>query len=334
MEVYNGDHKNGQCDQCTCANGKIDDCHFLFDCVMNDSSCNGYVKTSAQCCPKCQKDVPSNAPVCKVDDQTYKQGDSLELLRDFHGKQLGECHQCTCMVGKLEKCHRIYYCEKNKAGCNSHIKIPGQCCPACARVVPKPSPPYCKVGARHYKDGESMEVFYMSADKKTAACDQCSCQGGKIDGCHHLFHCEMDNPECVRYEHRVDQCCPTCVLANPKPPALSCKINGRLFHDGESAEVLQQSVDKSSIICRQCKCDAGKHKCHKIFDCDIQELGCEKSVKITGQCCPVCACYNNGEQLSPGDQWQKVSGEDCVTCTCQQGGIAHCTRKPGSCQSE
>lgn len=334
MEVYNGDHKNGQCDQCTCANGKIDDCHFLFDCVMNDSSCNGYVKTSAQCCPKCQKDVPSNAPVCKVDDQTYKQGDSLELLRDFHGKQLGECHQCTCMAGKLEKCHRIYYCEKNKAGCNSHIKIPGQCCPACARVVPKPSPPYCKVGARHYKDGESMEVFYMSADKKTAACDQCSCQGGKVDGCHHLFYCEMDNPECVRYEHRVDQCCPTCVLANPKPPALSCKINGRLFHDGESAEVLQQSVDKSSIICQQCKCDAGRHKCHKIFDCDIQELGCEKSVKITGQCCPVCACYNNGEQLSPGDQWQRVSGEDCVTCTCQQGGIAHCTRKPGSCQSE
>lgn len=57
MEVYNGDHKNGQCDQCTCANGKIDDCHFLFDCVMNDSSCNGYVKTSAQCCPKCQKGI-------------------------------------------------------------------------------------------------------------------------------------------------------------------------------------------------------------------------------------------------------------------------------------
>lgn len=55
-----------------------------------------------------------------------------------------------------------------------------------------------------------MEVFYMSADKKTAACDQCSCQGGKVDRCHHLFHCEMDNPECVRYEHRVDQCCPTC----------------------------------------------------------------------------------------------------------------------------
>ena len=81
------------------------------------------------------------------------------------------------------------------------------------------------------------------------------------------------------------------VLANPKPPALSCKINGRLFHDGESAEVLQQSVDKSSIICQQCKCDAGKHKCHKIFDCDIQELGCEKSVKITGQCCPVCGTY-------------------------------------------
>ena len=84
-------------------------------------------------CLESSTDVPSNAPVCKVDDQTYKQGDSLELLRDFHGKQLGECHQCTCMAGKLEKCHRIYYCEKNKAGCNSHIKIPGQCCPACAR---------------------------------------------------------------------------------------------------------------------------------------------------------------------------------------------------------
>lgn len=334
MEVYNGDLNSGECDQCTCKEGKLIDCHHIFHCVLNDSSCNSYSKKPGQCCPTCERDVPVNAPVCEVKGQTYKQGDSLELLRDFNGKQLAECDQCTCMAGKLEQCHRIYYCEKNRPGCTNFIKVPGQCCPTCARVKPKPAPPYCDVGARHYKDGESMEVLHMSADQKTAACHQCSCKGGKVGGCHHIFHCTLDDPNCVRYEPRVDQCCPACVLANPKPLASSCKINGQLYKDGESAEVLLQSADKSSIICQQCKCDAGKHACHKIFDCDIQKLGCEKSVKITGQCCPVCACYNNGEQLSPGDQWQKVSGEDCVTCTCQQGGIANCTRKPGSCQSE
>lgn len=45
------------------------------------------------------------------------------------------------------------------------------------------------------------------------------------------------------------------------------------------------------------------------------------------------ACFHNGEHLSSGDQWQKVSGDECVTCTCRKDGTANCTRMPGSCQS-
>ena len=45
------------------------------------------------------------------------------------------------------------------------------------------------------------------------------------------------------------------------------------------------------------------------------------------------ACFNNGQHLSAGDQWQKVSGSDCVTCTCKKDGTAHCTRVPGDCLS-
>ena len=78
-------------------------------------------------------DVPIDAPECKVKDKTYKQGQSLEVLQDYDSKQLAECHQCTCMDGKLDQCHRIYYCELNKPGCTNFIKSEGQCCPTCAR---------------------------------------------------------------------------------------------------------------------------------------------------------------------------------------------------------
>lgn len=78
-------------------------------------------------------DVPIDAPVCKVKDLSYKQGESMELLKEFDENQLAECHQCTCMAGKLDRCHRIYYCDLNKPGCTNFIKKPGQCCPECAR---------------------------------------------------------------------------------------------------------------------------------------------------------------------------------------------------------
>ncbi|XP_020611546.1 kielin/chordin-like protein [Orbicella faveolata] len=334
MEVYRGDLASGECEQCTCKEGKLD-CHHIFHCVLNDSSCDSYVKKPDQCCPECQRDVPIDAPKCKVKDKTYNQGQSMEILQDYGGKQLAECHQCTCMDGKLDKCHRIYYCELNKPGCTNFIKSAGQCCPTCARVLPKPAPPSCKVGGRNYKDGASMEVLHMSYDQKNASCQQCRCKEGQVDGCHHIFHCTLDDPSCARYEKRShEQCCPACVKLEPNPQSPGCKINGLLYKDGESAEVLQESADKASIICQQCKCEAGKHSCHKIFDCDIQKVACERSIKIPGQCCPECACFHNGEHLSPGDQWQKVSGDECVTCTCRKDGTANCTRMPGSCQSE
>lgn len=82
------------------------------------------------------------------------------------------------------------------------------------------------------------------------------------------------------------------VPVNPDEHALSCQINGLLFRDGASAEVLKESADKSSIYCQQCQCQSGKHTCHKIYDCDIQKVACEKSVKIPGQCCPSCGEYS------------------------------------------
>lgn len=78
------------------------------------------------------------------------------------------------------------------------------------------------------------------------------------------------------------------VSAQPNHLAPGCKILGEQYKSGESAEVLVESADKSIIYCQQCRCKAGKHKCHKIYDCDIQSGACEKSLKIPGQCCPVC----------------------------------------------
>lgn len=54
MEVYRGDLASGECEQCTCKEGKLD-CHHIFHCVLNDSSCDSYVKKPDQCCPECQR---------------------------------------------------------------------------------------------------------------------------------------------------------------------------------------------------------------------------------------------------------------------------------------
>ncbi|XP_068748457.1 cysteine-rich motor neuron 1 protein-like [Montipora capricornis] len=336
MEVYNGNLVNGVCDQCTCQNGLLVDCHHIFHCVLNDSSCDRYVKRPDQCCPACERDVPKSAPVCSAEGKVYKQGESMEILKDMGQGQMPECRQCTCMDGKMDyDCHRIYYCKPDKLDCGAQVQASGQCCPECARVITKPPPPSCKVGGRDYKHGASMEVFKMSEVEKEGSCDQCLCNRGELTDCHHLFNCSLKNPNCIRYVQKPEQCCPECVSAQPNKHASGCKILGELYKDGESAEVLMESADKSVVYCQQCRCKAGKHTCHKIYDCDIQNGACEKSFKIPGQCCPVCACYHNGTQLGPDDKWQKLSGSNCIECTCQDDGSANCTRvEKGACQSE
>ena len=52
MEVYREDL--GECEQCVCKEGKLN-CHHIFHCVLNDSSCNSYIKKQDQCCPECQR---------------------------------------------------------------------------------------------------------------------------------------------------------------------------------------------------------------------------------------------------------------------------------------
>ena len=57
MEVYKGDLANGECEQCTCKDGMLVDCHHIFHCVLNDSSCNSYSKKPGQCCPTCERGI-------------------------------------------------------------------------------------------------------------------------------------------------------------------------------------------------------------------------------------------------------------------------------------
>lgn len=57
MEVYKGDLANGECEQCTCKDGMLINCHHIFHCVLNDSSCNSYSKKPGQCCPTCERGI-------------------------------------------------------------------------------------------------------------------------------------------------------------------------------------------------------------------------------------------------------------------------------------
>ena len=55
-----------------------------------------------------------------------------------------------------------------------------------------------------------MEVLKMSNDKQTGACHQCMCNGGKVEDCHHIFHCSLNSPDCASYKQIPGQCCPEC----------------------------------------------------------------------------------------------------------------------------
>ena len=77
-------------------------------------------------------------------------------------------------------------------------------------VIPKSPPPACRVGGRNYRHGQSMEVLQMTEDQKEAVCDQCICDKGKLNNCHHLFNCSLNNPNCASYVKKPGQCCPEC----------------------------------------------------------------------------------------------------------------------------
>jgi len=66
MEVYKGDLANGECEQCTCKDGMLINCHHIFHCVLNDSSCNSYSKKPGQCCPTCERGIVGKLTVSEV----------------------------------------------------------------------------------------------------------------------------------------------------------------------------------------------------------------------------------------------------------------------------
>ncbi len=80
MQVYKGDLVSGECHQCTCSEGKLIDCHHIFHCVLNDSSCNSYSMSDSrgQCCPKCERGIAVSA--AHFINCTKPQGRELEYL--------------------------------------------------------------------------------------------------------------------------------------------------------------------------------------------------------------------------------------------------------------
>ena len=75
-----------------------------------------------------------------------------------------------------------------------------------------------------------MEVLKMSADKKTGACHQCTCNNSNVEGCHHIFHCHLNSPDCASYKIVPGQCCPECGMI----PNLTCCVKSIKIHHAVS----------------------------------------------------------------------------------------------------
>ena len=63
MQLYKGDLQSGECHQCTCRKGELIDCHHIFRCLFNDSSCKSYslAEPRKQCCPTCERGIADSS---------------------------------------------------------------------------------------------------------------------------------------------------------------------------------------------------------------------------------------------------------------------------------
>ncbi|XP_046656357.1 protein kinase C-binding protein NELL1-like [Daphnia pulicaria] len=133
-------------------------------------------------------------------------------------------------------------------------------------------------------------------------CVQCSCEGGMVM-CQ-LKDCpkaDCDNP--IRTK---DDCCPVCpdpagrvdemdnspVIIQQQPEGTGnskledCISGGRYYLHGTTWHPVMGPF--GPMDCVNCKCKSGRIECQRLECPSRPALNCDRPVKVTGRCCPVC----------------------------------------------
>lgn len=102
----------------------------------------------------------------------------------------------------------------------------------------------------------------------------------------------------------------------------TCNANNKSYNDGDTIIFHNTTYPIEHASCTSCLCSAGDITDCGFYYCDIGLVGtpieiCDNWITgEEGECCPRCACSNNG------DTWVKHSSSgDCYECSCEDSNV-------------
>jgi len=140
-------------------------------------------------------------------------------------------------------------------------------------------------------------------------CVQCACEAGMV-------LCQLRDcvkPECEKPIRTGEDCCPVCpdpagrmdemdnspvLIQQPDTKMEDCISGGRYYLHGTTWHPVMGPF--GPMDCVNCVCKSGSIECHRLECSNQRSLNCDKPVKVTGRCCPVCPLQgdNQGTLLS------------------------------------
>ncbi|KAK3859680.1 hypothetical protein Pcinc_034224 [Petrolisthes cinctipes] len=223
----------------------------------------------------------------------------LRILPRLHPIQNGSewrpevCQVCQCK-GWVGVCEEEVCVDPHCPPTHVLHHHPQHCCPQCM----PPSPP-CRAGPSLFQAGEVWSP---------GGCEECRCLEGTVS----CGRQSCPTLSCARGQVALqlpDQCCPQCV-----PLGRSCKVDGKMYSDGEFW---------SPVSCSQCQCRDGQVQCH-VAHCPRLTCPTNHTLELEpGACCPACLgtpCVVDGAIYESREVWKEGP---CKECVCVAGKV-HC----------
>ncbi|XP_064484200.1 cysteine-rich motor neuron 1 protein-like [Ornithodoros turicata] len=250
------------------------------------------------CCDTYECAAVSSDGSCRVDKQTYKNGETWR----------NKCGSCSCRNG-VANCHD-YPCKGVDTHCSWLHKAEGECCPLCLGCLTS--------SGRQVNNSEQW---------KEDDCTWCECVAGRAK-----CETQMCETKCVNAVKQPGMCCPAC----EKPSQLLSIYQHHGPNGTQMCSHGNRSVWRDK--CRQCACHDGREFCSPIAcprtycDHPILEPGsccpiCLNDAASPFQQSPASAavCQGlDGHVHREGDTWWL---DDCTQCVCIEG-LALCDSAP------
>ncbi|CAL4074065.1 unnamed protein product, partial [Meganyctiphanes norvegica] len=258
---------------------------------------------------------------CSMVGHEYKLGDVwhprlTDNVSDF-------CVTCRCIKDADGKPDLNCTSEMCPEGCTGN---PGQseCCSICGGAATGENNPAstassssiatssrgCVVSGHYYNHGDTYSSNYSDADNDR--CQQCFCNDRQTT-CR-TKHCPAISCPTPLYTSR--DCCRVCpdesseldwdtMVSFYDPSATrrrqdsDCRSGGRYFVNGATWHPVIGPFGE--MDCVMCKCDNGRIDCSRLKCPSRNECPSKKTIKVAGQCCPVCPLVPTSVPANPSD---------------------------------